>query len=132
MSESDKSNSSLSSFAGWEQLFDRCLKVSEAAIVLAITAVFVLFVVREVLWIWFGCDPSVRQQHIEAALKMLNENWKVGLLILVPLFYRTIRMFRMFLERVRKVWGMEAQQPEAVEEKPNPPQVTREQEQDEA
>lgn len=129
MSESDKSNSSLSSFAGWEQLFDRCLKVSEAAIVLAITAVFVLFVVREVLWIWFGCDPSVRQQRIEAALKMLNENWKVGLLILVPLFYRTIRMF---LERVRKVWGMEAQQPEAVEEKPNPPQVTREQEQDEA
>ena len=73
--------------------------------------------------------PLSGSNRIEAALKMLNENWKVGLLILVPLFYRTIRMF---LERVRKVWGMEAQQPEAVEEKPNPPQVTREQEQDEA
>ena len=51
-------------------------------------------------------------------MKMLNENWKVGLLILIPLFYRTIRMF---LERVRKAFGMEVQEPEDVEEKPNPP-----------
>jgi hypothetical protein len=74
----DKSSFSLSTFSGWELLFDRCLKLSEVVIVLTITTVLVLFVVREVLWVWFACDAAIRQERIEAALKMLNENWKVG------------------------------------------------------
>ncbi len=119
MSESkSKSNSWFSTFSDWELLFDRCLKIGEAAIVLTIATALVLFVVREVLWVWYACTPTIRQKRIETALKMLNDNWKVGLLILVPLFYRTIRMF---LERVRKVLGMEAREPEKVEEKLNPP-----------
>jgi DNA integrity scanning protein DisA with diadenylate cyclase activity len=123
MSESgSKSNSWFSPFSSWELRFDRCLKISEAVIVLTITTALVLFVVREVLWVWFACDATIRQQRIEDTLKMLNENWKVGLLILVPLFYRTIRMF---LERVRKAFGMEVQQPEQVEEKANPPEVAQ-------
>jgi hypothetical protein len=123
MSESgDKSNLSFTTFSGWERLFDRCLKSSEILLVLTITVALVLFVVREVLWVWLACDAVIRQERIESALKMLNENWKVGLLILVPLFYRTIRMF---LERVRKAFGMEVQ-PEEIVEKPNPPQVAQE------
>lgn len=106
------------SYSSLELFFDWCLKISEALIVTIITAVVFLFVVREVLWVWHACNATIRQQRIEAALKMLNENWKVGLLILVPLFYRTIRTF---LERVRKAFGMEVQEPDDVEEKPNPP-----------
>jgi len=120
VAESDnKSTHWLLQFSNWELLFDRCLKISEAVVVITITSVLILFVVREVLWVWFACDAAIREQRIEAALKMLNENWKVGLLILVPLFYRTIRMF---LERVRKAFGMEVQEPEEIEEKPNPPE----------
>ena len=119
MAESEnKSTPWLLQFSNWELLFDRCLKISEIVIVTTITAVLFLFVLREVLWIWRACNATLRQQRIEGALKMLNENWKVGLLILIPLFYRTIRMF---LERVRKAFGMEVQEPEDVEEKPNPP-----------
>ncbi len=124
MSESDsKSNSWFSEFSNWEKLFDRCLKISEATVVFTITTVLVLLVVREASWVWHSCDAAIRQQRIEAALKMLNDNWKIGLLILVPLFYRTIRMF---LERVRKPFGMEVQEPDDVEEKPNPPELTQE------
>jgi hypothetical protein len=36
---------------------------------------------------------------------MANENWKIGLLLLVPLFYRTVRAF---LERVEEFMGMKA------------------------
>ena len=119
MAESEnKSTPWLLQFSNWELLFDRCLKISEIVIVTTITAVLFLFVLREVLWVWLACNAALRQQRIEDALKMLNENWKVGLLILIPLFYRTIRMF---LERVRKAFGMEVQEPEDVEEKPNPP-----------
>jgi len=119
VAESEKKSTPwLLQFSNWELLFDRCLKISEIVIVTTITAVLFLFVLREVLWVWLACNAALRQQRIEDALKMLNENWKVGLLILIPLFYRTIRMF---LERVRKAFGMEVQEPEDVEEKPNPP-----------
>jgi len=116
----DRSGWSLSTFSGWETLFDRLLKVSEVVIVLTISIALVLFAVREVLWIWFASDPAMREARIEALIKTMNDNWKVGLLLLVPLFYRTIRTF---LERVRKAFGMEARLPEDIEEKPNPPQL---------
>ena len=60
------------------------------------------------------------------ALRALNENWKVSLLLLIPLFYRTVRTF---LERVEKAWGIEAprtQRPEikmATQENPPPKPV---------
>jgi hypothetical protein len=114
----DKSSYWFTTFSGWETAFDRSLKISEAAVVITITLILVLLVGREVHWVWIACDPATRQQRIETALKMGNDNWKIGLLILVPLFYRTIRMF---LERVRKAWWFEAEA-EAVVKTKNPPE----------
>jgi hypothetical protein len=50
---------------------------------------------------------------------MLNGNWKIGLLLLIPLFFRTVRTF---LERAEKFAGIEAPRaPAAVHPaKPNP------------
>jgi hypothetical protein len=118
--EDNKPNHWYSTFAGWELGFDRCLKISEALVVITITFVLILLVGREVHWVWIACDPTARQQRIEAALKMVNDNWKVGLLILIPLFYRTTRMF---LERVRKAWWLEAEPEGVVTTLKNPPAV---------
>lgn len=46
-------------------------------------------------------DPSLKD-----SLKTFSDNWRVFLLLLIPLFYRTVRIF---LERVRKFAGMETE-----------------------
>jgi hypothetical protein len=115
--EDNKPNHWYSTFAGWELGFDRCLKISEAVVVITITFVLVLLVGLEVHWVWIAPDPTNRQQRIEGALKMVNENWKVGILIIVPLFYRVVRMF---LERVRKAGWLEIAESEGVVKTQNP------------
>ncbi len=45
-----------------------------------------------VYWVASG-DVFLRQERFATALNTLSDNWKVGLLLLVPLFYRTIRGF---------------------------------------
>jgi hypothetical protein len=114
----DKPNHWYSTFTGWELGFDRCLKVSEAVVVIVITLVLILLVGRQVHWVWIACDSSARQQRIEASLKMVNDNWKVGILILIPLFYRTTRMF---LQRVRKAGWFEAEPEGEVKTVKTPP-----------
>ena len=74
--------------------------------------------VYEIGWVIFaGAD---RQLRLNDALKLLSNNWKAGVLLLVPLFYRTIRAF---LERVEEVAGMKARQPQEQESRPNPEQI---------
>lgn len=99
----------------FELYMDRALKACEALIVISLTVVLLGFVVYQIVWIIAGCP----QERINSTFKMLNDNWKVGLLLLVPLFYRTVRMF---LERVRKFLGMETRDPEqeSVETNPEP------------
>ena len=127
MSEAeDKSNHWYTTFSGWELGFDRCLKISEAIVVITISLVLVLLVSRQVHWVWIACSAADRQNRIEASLKMVNDNWKVGLLILIPLFYRTTRMF---FERVRKAWWFEAE-PEGMVKKQNPPELQDEEDED--
>jgi hypothetical protein len=121
-----KSSHWYTAFSAWETVFDRCLKISEACVVLTITALLILLVIRQVHWVSIACDGAISQQRIEASLKMVNDNWKVGILILIPLFYRTTRMF---LERVRKVWWLEAE-PEAVVKTQNPPEPEDEDEEE--
>jgi hypothetical protein len=41
--------------------------------------------------------------HIIATIKELNANWKAGIILLVILFYRTIRMF---IEQAEYLWGV--------------------------
>lgn len=38
-----------------------------------------------------------------AVLKFFADNWKIGIIVLVVLFYGTVRIF---LEQVQEVWGM--------------------------
>ncbi len=116
---------------GWTKFdlcLDRTLKACEALLVIFLTVALLGFIVYQITWIITACP----QERIKSTFTMLNENWKVGLLLLVPLFYRTIRMF---LERVRKFLGMETREPdeERVETnpepaKPNQPQPSAEEE----
>ena len=105
-----------------EPWLDRVLKFLEVVIVLVLAVVILAVTGYEIVWVFRGNQwPS--QVRLEAALKALNENWKVVLLLLVPLFYRTIRGF---LERVEEFAGAKAPRiPKSKSpETPNPPELT--------
>lgn len=51
-----------------------------------------------------------------AVLKFFADNWKIGIIVLVVLFYGTVRVF---LEQVQEVWGMKRPLP-LVTDKPEP------------
>jgi hypothetical protein len=92
------------------------LMVIEFLVVLLIGVGLSLFFVYEVWWVIFS--GVGRQPRLTSALELISKNWKAGLLLLVPLFYRTVRTF---LERVEEAWGMKARSPQAMETKQNPP-----------
>jgi hypothetical protein len=106
-----------------EPWLDRILECLEVAMVFTLAIGILVATVYEVIWI-FPSDPSTRQGRLAGVLRALNENWKAGLLLLVPLFYRTIRGF---LERVEEFAGAKAPRiPESTSpEKPNPPELTQ-------
>ena len=66
----DKSSYWFTTFSGWEQVFDKCLKISEALVVITITLVLVLLVGRGVHWVWLArlSDPS--------AAEILPSSWE--------------------------------------------------------
>lgn len=113
-----------SRFDRFEPWLDRILECLEVAMVLMLAAGILAAAAYELFWIFCG-DPSVRQARLAAVLKGLNENWKAGLLLLIPLFYRTIRGF---LERVEEFGGAKApRRPKStLQEKPNPVEQTQE------
>lgn len=87
-------------------------------ITVAIIAIGVaLLIGYEIFWVAWPASTTP-QYRIEAVLRALNENWKAGLLLLIPLFYRTVRTL---LERIRKVPGFEISLPTEAEKEPNPP-----------
>lgn len=49
-------------------------------------------------------------------LKFFADNWKIGIIVLIVLFYGTVRTF---LEQVQEVWGMKRPLP-LVSDKPEP------------
>jgi hypothetical protein len=103
----------------FELFLDRALKACEAFTVILLTVTLLGFICYQAAWV--AWSP---QERIKSTLTMLNENWKVGLLLLVPLFYRTVRMF---LQRVRKFLGMETREPDEVTTGANPePQIPAE------
>jgi CMP-N-acetylneuraminic acid synthetase len=61
--------------------------------------------IYETYCVLFGSPPSDRQMRMQNALTMLNGNWKIGLLLLIPLFYRTVRAF---LQRAEEFAGIKA------------------------
>jgi len=96
---------------------DKLLFYIEVISVASIALGIFLFIAFEISWVICPISTNM-QSRIEAVLKALNANWKVGLLVLIPLFYRTVRTF---LELVQKgPGGLERRiQPEA-EKEPNP------------
>lgn len=53
---------------------------------------------------WQFLQGSVTQS-LRDTVKALSDNWRILLLVLVPLFYRAVRSF---LERLEEAWGMKA------------------------
>jgi hypothetical protein len=103
-----------------EPWLDRSLKCGEVAMVLLIALIVIAATCYQTFWIVAG-DATERQYRLANSLKMLNENWKVGLILLIPLFYRTIRTF---LERVEEFGGMKApRSPKLTSEGTNPPEA---------
>jgi hypothetical protein len=87
-----------------DRFSDKLLRLGEVCVVLSITFVVLLMVTYGLFWlVW--CDQQTRAIRLAGIAKVLNDNWKVSLLLLIPLFYRTIRVF---LERVEEAWGMKA------------------------
>jgi hypothetical protein len=68
---------------------DWLLSVVEPLVVLAITVV--IFYTGYCLV--FGSEQSSHLARFKDLMKEVNDNWKAGLLLLVLLFYRTIRTF---------------------------------------
>lgn len=54
-------------------------------------------------WLVFGPDPGGGQKRSVELLKQLSDNWKAVILLLVVLFYRTIRTF---FEQAEEAWGV--------------------------
>jgi hypothetical protein len=106
-----------------EPWLDRILECLEVAMVLVLAAGILVATGYETIWIFHG-DPLGRQARLAAALRGLNENWKALLLLLIPLFYRTIKGF---LERVEEFAGAKARRnPKfTAGAKPNPPDPTQ-------
>jgi|SRR6266851_6887153 len=78
--------SKLSQLPDWLDWF---LSVVEPLVVIAITVV--IFYVG--YWLVFGPDLNAHQTRFKELIKEISDNWKAGLLLLVLLFYRTIRIF---------------------------------------
>jgi regulator of protease activity HflC (stomatin/prohibitin superfamily) len=95
---------SRSIFDGVELFLDRCVRIGEALIV-----VFLVFLIVGVICfesIWTLCaEAGHKQERLGQVLKTLNDNWKVGLIILIPLFFRGIRAF---LERLEEFGNLKA------------------------
>jgi len=88
-----------------EVWFDRCLRTLEFLTVAGLAIVVTAGAIYEICWILWGHFPPDRQSRMRDALNMLNGNWKVGLLLLIPLFYRTVRAF---LQRAEEFAGIKA------------------------
>ncbi|HKW87950.1 MAG TPA: hypothetical protein VJN21_04255 [Candidatus Acidoferrales bacterium] len=86
----------LSQLPDW---LDWLLCVAEPLVVLGIT--LVVFYIGYTLV--FGPEQSGHQTRFKELLRVVNDNWKAGLLLLVLLFYRTVRIF---LEQAEEAFGV--------------------------
>jgi fumarate reductase subunit D len=68
------------------------------------------------LWIFFGVGSEIYERFSET-LKILNDNWKVCLLIFLPLFFRPLRKFLLNLKE--GPWGLTSGNPMQPDKKPS-------------
>src|ERR1039458_2091239 len=90
----------------WEPSFERWLKFFEFVVVAGTVAAVIAALAFEGIWILFGLPAPVTytsamnaQDRLQRVVVSLNANWKLGLMLLIPLFYRTIRAI---LERMEE------------------------------
>ncbi len=88
-----------------ETYLDRLLRLLEFLTVAGLAIVIFAGAIYEMWWVLCGSLASDRQTRMQNALAMLNGNWKIGLLLLIPLFYRTVRAF---LQRAEEFAGIKA------------------------
>jgi hypothetical protein len=86
--------------------------IEALALILVLIAVGSV-VVLEFLWVARAPSLDAKQVRLVEVIRLMNENWKVGLLILIPLFYRPVRTF---LEELREAFGMKRTPREVSEE----------------
>jgi hypothetical protein len=116
-----------SDWLAWlEERSDTYLTVAELFVVLALAISITVLAILTLIWIVKTPCLQVQQDRLITVLKTLSDNWKAVLILLVPLFYRTIRKF---IARIRKgPLGMEADPEEEVAKldapaaEPNPAQ----------
>ena len=79
-------------------ILDWLVAVAERTVALTIAAT--------VFYAGWSVFHGTADQSLKDTLKTFSENWRAFLLLLIPLFYRTVRTF---LERVKKFAGMETE-----------------------
>jgi hypothetical protein len=109
-----------------EERSDTFLTVAELSVVLALAVSLTILAILTLIWIVKTGSLQTQQDRLTTILKTLSDNWKAVLILLVPLFYRTIRKF---IARIKKgPWGMEADSEEEADKldiplaEPNPAQ----------
>ena len=85
---------------------DICKRVFRWLEIFFVVLASVLIVVALVFLIRSPGNPA--DTKVGQIIKLLNDNWKVLLIFLIPLFYRPIQTF---LERVDEAFGMKTQKP---------------------
>jgi hypothetical protein len=94
---------------------DWFLSVIEPLIVVALTVVIVF----AAYWLIFDAQAE-NTKRIADVVKLLNDNWKTGLLLIVLLFYRTVRTFLEQAEELFSVKRRKSLVGETEELKANP------------
>lgn len=87
---------------------DGLFKLLEACTVFLIVLLAVAATIYEIIWICTGGTWSDAHTRFQDALTRFDNHWRLGLALLVPLFYRTIRTF---LEQVKEFMGMKRELP---------------------
>ena len=90
----------------------------EMWIIISLTACLVVVALHLLLWIGFCLGDEMHGRFVET-VSMINDKWKVFLLVLVPLFFRPVRKF---LINLREAFGAKSGKalqsiPEAGEQK---------------
>jgi hypothetical protein len=78
----------------------RWLCVMEAVLVFTLGLGAIALLVYSMLWIGFGICPKIHDR-LAHTINGANAAWKISLVVLLPLFFRPIFKFLIFLREVR-------------------------------
>ena len=107
-------------------LLDRILSFFEGVTAIIVTIPICFSILFVIYWIVVGADEKTTVNGIHdrlvQAFSEAHKNWKAGLLLLIPLFYRPARMFLLLVE---EAWGVKTgpRTPGQRETRPNPPEM---------